>query len=98
MTQKMPTRRRSRPDGAGRRLSTDMFFLVAGVALILFFVWLGIGAPGDREMVVLVLTVVIAGVGVWFVAPEFYEVKWMRMLVIRFFSPSGIGVLKLRTA
>ena len=73
-----------------------MFFLSAGVALVLFFVWLGFDAPGDREVVVLALTVVVAGVGVWFVAPEFYEVRWMRMLVIEFFAAGILVVLAYR--
>ena len=73
-----------------------MFLLSGGVALILFFVWLAIDAPGDREMVVLALTVVVAGVGVWFVAPEFYEVHWMRMLVIEFFAVGTLVVLAYR--
>ncbi len=96
MTENIPTRRRLRSDGARRRLSTNIFLLSAGVALVLFFGWLGIGAPGDREMVVLALTVVVAGVGVWFVAPEFYEVNWMRMLVIEFFAAGTLVVLSYR--
>lgn len=96
MTEKMPPGRRLRPDGAARRLNADMFFLSAGVALLLFFVWLAFDAPGDREVVVLALTIVIAGVGVWFVAPEFYEVNWMRMLVIEFFAAGTLVVLAYR--
>lgn len=96
MSEKLPSRWRLRSNGARERLGTGMFLMTAGVALVLFVAWLGIDAPGDREMVVLALTVVAAGTGVWVVAPEFYEAKWMRMLVIEFFAAGVLVVLAYR--
>ncbi len=96
MTDREPTGQSRRSIGSRWRMTPEVLLLVVGVGGVAFFGWLALGAPGDREVAVVAATVVVSGVGIWFVAPEFYEIDWMRMLVIEFFAAGALIVFAYR--